>query len=131
MRGPIADFLKQSLAISVGGPLAGLLVVIAVRPGLLVLAAFTFTLPFMVLGAWFVGSVPAFFTSVVLYFARSRLGRLSTVLVTAVAAAGFGAAWTLVIFHDAHGQSIRFAAVVAALSAASSLTFSVPKWDAR
>jgi hypothetical protein len=131
MRGRVANFLKQSLAISVAGPMVGLIVVIVIRPGLVALAALTLTLPFLVLGAWVVGSVPAFFTSIVLYFARSRLGRLSTVLVTASAAAGFGAAWTLFAFRDAHGQPANFPIFIAALSAAASLMFSVPKWDAR
>lgn len=127
----VVDFLKQSLAISLAGPLVGLIVLIAIRPGLLALAALTFTLPFLVLGAWAVGSVPAFFTSIVLYFVRSRIKWLPTVFVTAVAAAGFGATWVYWIGNGRDGYSSDFPVFVAALSAAASLMFSVPKWDAR
>ena len=131
MRRAVLDFLKQSLAMSLAGPLVGLIVLIAIQPGLLALAALTFTLPFLVLGAWAVGSVPAFLTSIVLYFARSRLDKISTVLVSAGAAAGFGATWVYWIGHGRPGYSSEFIMFVAPVSAAASLMFSVPKWDAR
>jgi hypothetical protein len=131
VRQTASNFWKLALAMSVGGPIVGLLMVMVVRPGILAFAALTFTLPFLVLGAYVFGLVPAFLTSVVFYFAGARVGRFATALITAVAAAGFTAAWLYWLLHHAHGQQPRYDPYMAAIAATASLVFSLPKWDAR
>lgn len=124
-RGALA-FLQHSLAVSVAGPLVGMVLFFVIAPGMLVTL---FWLPLVLLAAFQIGLVPAFLTSIVLFFARTRLERIWTVLVTAVAAAVFGAIWTYWLLPDLRDHSLLMS--ITAVSAAASIVFSVPKWDGR
>jgi hypothetical protein len=124
-RGTMA-FLQHTLTVSVAGPLVGTGLVFLVVPGMLVTVIF---LPFVLLGAYQVGLVPAFLTSIVLFFARMRLRKPMAVLVSAVAAAMFGAIWTYWIIPVGMNHHLHW--TIIAISAAASLFFSIPKWDGR
>src|SRR5690349_4637082 len=97
----VRALLQQSLAISVAAPLVGMVVFFAIWPGLLVFAVFA--APFVFAATYAVGFVPAFLTSLVLFFARPRLGRLMRVEVTAAAASLFATTWVLWMFPGPHG----------------------------
>ena len=125
----IRDFLQQSLAVSIAGPLVGMVAFFALQPGLLFFAIFA--LPLVFAATYAVGLVPAFLTSVVLFLARPRFGKLVTVLVTAAAAALFATIWVIWMFPGRHGQAPNVRVFIAAVSAGASLIFSVPKWDAK
>jgi hypothetical protein len=126
-RGTLA-FLQHSLAISVVGPLVGLVAFFFIAPGLLFFALLA--LPFAFAAAYSVGLVPAFLTSIVLFLARRHFGKLMTVVITAVAAALFATIWVLWVFPGPHHQARSFLVFIAAVSAGTSLIFSIPKWDA-
>jgi hypothetical protein len=125
-------FFKQLAAGSLGGPMVGLLLFIAIKPQLLFLAALFVALPLMILSAYVLGLIPSMATSIVLFFARTRLGKPVTVIVTAIAASVFATLWCLAIGtgSHAHGQA-TFLMFIAAVAAASSLAFTIPEWDAR
>ena len=124
-RGTIA-FIQHSLAVSVAGPLAGMVLYFVIAPGMLVTLVF---LPVVLLGAYQIGLIPAFLTSIVLFFARTRLKRSLAVLVTAIAAATFGAIWAYWMFPVDTDHRLHMK--ISVVSAAASLMFSIPKWDGR
>lgn len=119
-------FLQHSLAVSVAGPLVGMVLFFVILPGMLVTLIF---LPLVLLGAYQIGLVPAFLTSIVLFFTRTRLKRSLAVVVTALAAAAFGAVWTYWVIPV--GKDHRLHITIIGVAAAASLFFSIPKWDGR
>jgi hypothetical protein len=122
----IPAFFVHSLAVSVAGPLVGVVLFFVVMPSMLWTLIF---LPLVLLGAYQIGLIPAFLTSIVLFFARTHLKRPLAALVTAIAAATFGAAWVYWLVPVGQNHSLHITLI--AVSAAASLFFSVPKWDGR